>query len=120
MAERIYAAGASACNRGGATTPRVSRIRPRWRGGSVPNVQFLDSDGDAGALLPSRFDDALFGKLDFAGVMSVDALVRSIPDHPRPLCSILAMIEAGAIAMDCSTAFDGDTQLWCLDTAPRL
>jgi hypothetical protein len=39
-------------------------------------------------------------------------LISALPHHPRPITSILALIEAGVLAVDFHAPFDGPVWIW--------
>ncbi len=51
-----------------------------------------------------------FGR-DGAAV-ELNELVAAIPDHPQPLSAILELVDAGVIALDTASPFDGGLRLW--------
>lgn len=54
----------------------------------------------------------LVAAVDEANLISIDDLVRVIPDHPQPISAILVLVDAGILSIDQTVAFDAATQLW--------
>jgi len=50
--------------------------------------------------------------VDEAGVAELGDLVAALPYHPRPITAILALIEAGLLAIDFRAPFDSNVRIW--------
>ncbi|MPR09317.1 hypothetical protein [Microvirga tunisiensis] len=47
-----------------------------------------------------------------AGVVELGDLIAALPHHPRPITAILALIEAGLLAVDFRASFDSPVRIW--------
>jgi hypothetical protein len=70
-------------------------------------------------VLTSATRDTLLGALADGGPVALDTLVALLPDHPRPLCAVIALVDTGAALMDLASAFDASCRVW-RSPAPRL
>lgn len=48
---------------------------------------------------------------EFGGVREIGDLAGAIPDCTRPISAILALADAGLLAIDCEAPFDASTQV---------
>ena len=47
-----------------------------------------------------------------AGVVELGDLIAALPLHPRPITAILALVEAGLLAVDFHASFDSPVWIW--------
>lgn len=55
---------------------------------------------------------ALLAAVDAAGGASLGALAEAIPGHDRPISAVLALVDAGLLALDCASPFDASCRVW--------
>ncbi len=48
-----------------------------------------------------------------AGSCGLGELVAAIPDHPRPLAAVIALVDAGLLALDLDAPLGPDMRVWC-------
>lgn len=66
----------------------------------------------AGPVLASATRDILLGALAGGEAVTLDALVRLLPDHPQPLSAVIALVDAGVAVMDLAGPFDASCRVW--------
>jgi hypothetical protein len=54
----------------------------------------------------------ILAAVDEVVVAELGDLISALPHHPRPITSILALIEAGVLAVDFHAPFDGPVWIW--------
>lgn len=69
---------------------------------------------DATPILTAATRATLLGALADGGPVTLDALVRLLPDHPMPLSAVIALVDSGAAVMDHASAFDASCRVWRL------
>jgi hypothetical protein len=55
---------------------------------------------------------AILAAVNEAVVVELGDLVAALPHHPRPITAILALIEAGLLAVDFRAPFDSNVRIW--------
>lgn len=58
---------------------------------------------------------ALLAAVDAAGVIGIGDLCGAIPDHPRPVSAVLALVDAGHLGIDLAAPFDASCAIWRTD-----
>lgn len=54
----------------------------------------------------------ILAAVDEAVVVELGDLITALPHHPRPITAILALIEAGLLAVDFHAPFDSSVRIW--------
>jgi hypothetical protein len=54
----------------------------------------------------------ILAAVDDAGVVELGDLIAALPHHPRPITAVLALIEAGLLAVDFHASFDSPVWIW--------
>ena len=55
---------------------------------------------------------ALLAAVDEAVITELGDLASVIPDHPRPISAVLALVDAGLLALDLQAGFDASLSVW--------
>jgi len=55
---------------------------------------------------------ALLTAVDEAVIAELGDLAGVIPDHPRPISAVLALVDAGLLALDLQAGFDASLRVW--------
>jgi hypothetical protein len=55
---------------------------------------------------------ALLAAVDEAVIAELGDLACVIPDHPRPISAVLALVDAGLLALDLQAGFDASLSVW--------
>lgn len=102
MAEAIYGGPVSARNTVGATQA----------GPQLPHPNLV-----VHPLITPDVQVALLTAVDETGDASLGDLADAIPAHPQPISAVLALVDAGLLAIDLVSAFDAACRVWRIDTA---
>jgi hypothetical protein len=54
----------------------------------------------------------ILAAVDEAVVAELGDLIEALPHHPRPITAVLALIEAGLLAVDFHAPFDSSVRIW--------
>jgi hypothetical protein len=54
----------------------------------------------------------ILAAVDEAVVAELGDLIAALPHHPRPITAVLALIEAGLLAVDFQAPFDSSVRIW--------
>lgn len=102
MAEAIYGGRMSACN----------TVRPTLAGSTRPH-----SDLVVHPLITPEVQVTLLAAVDETGDASLGDLADAIAPHPQPISAILALVDAGVLAIDLVSAFDASCRVWRISPA---
>jgi hypothetical protein len=102
MAKAIYGGHMSARN----------TVRPTPAGSAPPHPDLV-----LHPLITPDLQVALLAAVDETGDSCLGRLADAIPAHPQPISAVLALVDAGLLAMDLVSAFDASCRVWRIDTA---
>ncbi len=96
----------------GALTPRNGDCNPP-AASPIPNP---DTPAEARSVrgAEARPRSVLLAAAGRADVVRLADLVAAIPDHPQPLCAVMALVDAGLLGMDFQEGFGPDLRVWRL------
>jgi len=55
---------------------------------------------------------AILSAVDDAVAAELGDLIAALPHHPRPITAVLALVEAGLLAVDFHAPFDSNVRIW--------
>ncbi|CAA2136889.1 hypothetical protein [Methylobacterium bullatum] len=102
MAEAIYGGPVSARN----------TVRPTLTGPQLPHHDIV-----VHPLITPDVQVALLAAVDETGDACLGDLADAIPAHPQPISAVLALVDAGLLAIDLFSAFDASCRVWRIDPA---
>lgn len=86
--------------------------RPTLAGPQFPHPHLVDHP-----LLTPEVQAALFAAMDGTGESTLSDLADAIPEHPQPISAVLALVDAGLLALDLVAAFDASCRVWRIGPA---
>ncbi|MGU3478578.1 hypothetical protein [Methylobacterium sp. D48H] len=104
MAAVIYGGPVSARN----------TVRPTLAGTQFPHPNLVDHP-----LITPDVQFALLTAVDETGDASLGDLADAIPEHPQPISAVLALVDAGLLAIDLVSAFGASCRVWRIGPALR-
>ncbi|KAA0121726.1 hypothetical protein CIW48_22435 [Methylobacterium sp. P1-11] len=102
MAEAIYGGPMSARN----------TVRATLAGPSLPHPDLV-----VHPLITPDVQVALLAAVDETGDACLGDLADAIPAHPQPISAVLALVDAGLLAIDVVSPFDASCRVWRIDPA---
>lgn len=100
MAEAIYGGPLSARN----------VVQPTLAGPQFPHPDLV-----VHPLITPDVQVALLAAVDETGDACLGDLADAIPAHLQPISAVLALVDAGVLAIDLASAFDASCRVWRID-----